>query len=191
MSSIDDLIRERLQKLRADDSPNSDLPSSSTLSGHLPKPNKATAAEQVEDLLAQIAAESHLEAEVKKSEGDIDTAIKSRLERLKSREGCNFSHQKTPLVSSEIKTDDIHDEDFFNNSSCSELLNLHSDTSSDQSCNETSDSEDLDNSCVICDKKPTLICLGCDKDFYCNSCYKQYHSSGERHKTVPYSNKAS
>ncbi|XP_014272196.1 abscission/NoCut checkpoint regulator [Halyomorpha halys] len=191
MSSIDDLIRERLRKLRADDSPNSDLPSSSTQGDQLPKPNKATAAEQVEDLLSQLAAESHLEAKDKKSEGDIDTVIRFRLEKLKSREGCNFSHQSIPLVSSENKSDDIHDEDFFNKSSCSELLDLHSDTNSEQSCGETSGSEDLDNFCVICDKKPTLICLGCDKDLYCNSCYKQFHSSGERHKTVPYSNKTS
>ena len=196
MSSIDDLIRERLQKLRTSDQENTtvNIPSTSTKTNPLPNKITTSAAEQVENLLAQLSEETNLEVKFKKSEGDFDAQIRSRLEKLKSREGCNFTHKTLSSVTPASKSnDDIHDEDFFKQSSCSELLNLetdHNDTDTDKSCDsELSDSES-DIVCTICDKKPSLICFGCDKDLYCTLCFKQFHSSDEKHKTVPYFNKS-
>lgn len=185
MSDIDELLRKRLDKLRAEDSDELPPPKPST-SGYLPKPNKKTAPEQVEDLLAQLSDETSLQSKEKDRAIDIDSQLKSRLERLKSREGCEFLSSTGSSIPKSATKDELTDEEFFDTCACTDLLaDLGHDSDKDSLSEDSSNSGTL---CGVCDeRKPSLICVDCDKDYYCHKCFKEFHDDeDDKHKTVPY-----
>lgn len=182
MSDIDELIRKRLENLRGASSSKASASSSAVL----PKENKKPAQEQVEDLLKQLADETAITGKIIDKSLDIDTQIKARLERLKSRDDCDFQTTKSSVISKVTKNEDIVDEAFFDKAStCDDLLadlGIGSDNDSD-----TERSDCSDTCCALCNEnKPTLMCIDCDKDYYCRKCYEEYHSDDDEHKAVPY-----
>lgn len=181
MSSIDDVIRQRLDKLKE----NNPSASASTTSP-IVRIVKKTDAEQVQSLLTQLSEETSLDEKSQFRSADIDSQIKSRLVRLKSREGCDFPPAKPSSRPKQPTPEPIEDKEFFENCSCSKLL-ADLEISKDVDSNYSDESDTAESTCVICyENKPSLVCLGCDKDPYCSSCFKEFHSDDDDHKTVPY-----
>lgn len=160
MSNIDDLIRERLNKLR-----NESLLPTSVSSSNLPPPNKKSSVEEVEFLLQQLTAQTDLDEKSSSEKFDVDSQIRQRLDRLKA--------ESQGLVGALKK------------STTSALMSPMDEVVPPPTTIADLDVGSDDDTCVMCDSAPSILCAGCYNDLYCQKCFAENHDPGENHQTKP------
>uniref|UniRef100_A0A4P6D8B0 Uncharacterized protein n=1 Tax=Rhodnius prolixus TaxID=13249 RepID=A0A4P6D8B0_RHOPR len=192
MSAVDEVIRERLRKLRCDEQAASGSLTSEK-SDSLPKPSKKTNVEQVDDLLKQLTDESVLDEAYGKDKTEIDAQIRRRLERLKVWElgppKASFKEigrlKSVPDVVNELLSrpglhrHDVEDEMVEDDDRDSGKMSADDGSSSD-------DSDSPPNYCVFCKSEPSIVCIDCYKDSYCSKCFNEFHEPEDDHKTFTY-----
>ncbi|BES92637.1 unnamed protein product [Nesidiocoris tenuis] len=159
MSKIDDLIRERLSKLRSEAQIPSAEPSSS-----MPTPSKKSSVEEVEYLLQRLTAQTELEEKTMNDRLDVDSQIRQRLEKLKAESAVfvGTGRRTTPMNVQPMEDvgppppsfDELRTPDY-----------------------------DSDDTCCMCDSAPKLVCSGCFNDLYCQECFTENHDPAENHQT--------
>ncbi|KAF6213261.1 hypothetical protein GE061_010979 [Apolygus lucorum] len=166
MSNIDDLIRQRLSKLRSE----SQIPAAAPSSA-LPPPKKSSV-EEVEFLLQQLSAQTELEEKSMNDRLDIDSQILQRLERLKAESGGLLGARKS--ASSQSST------------AAAARLEPSEDMPPPPMSLEDMGSDSDAGECVMCDATPSISCAGCFNDLYCQKCFSECHDPGENHQAKPF-----
>uniref|UniRef100_A0A0K8S3N7 Zinc finger FYVE domain-containing protein 19 n=2 Tax=Lygus hesperus TaxID=30085 RepID=A0A0K8S3N7_LYGHE len=167
MNNIDDLIRQRLNKLRSE----SQIPAAAPSSA-LPPPKKSSV-EEVEFLLQQLSAQTELEEKSMNERLDIDSQILQRLERLKAESG-GLVGARIPSASS------------LTSAAAAARLEPSDDLPPPPMSLDDLGSDSDAGECVMCDATPSISCGGCFNDLYCQKCFSECHDPGENHQAKPY-----
>uniref|UniRef100_A0A182YAQ1 Uncharacterized protein n=1 Tax=Anopheles stephensi TaxID=30069 RepID=A0A182YAQ1_ANOST len=210
----DELIRSKLEALKANDpedqqEPGSDPPPTTGDNSDIERrlaalkgveyrdykdasqrfmaPDNRTAEQQVQDLLGQFVEETKLINVMDDKRAEQDEEIVKRLNALK--EFPTAGETVAPGSGARPPRTTLPDSDSDEEGRLE--AKLHLDDALEEEPSGPSASGDLGEElpwCTICNEDAVLRCRGCDNDLYCRGCYKEFHYDEDpnEHPTVPF-----
>ncbi|KAL1123223.1 hypothetical protein AAG570_002310 [Ranatra chinensis] len=173
MSSVDDLIAQRLKKLKNEPEISS---SAVGATGGLARVPRKTDAECIDELLEKMSSEVQLDSAGESRSVDVDSEIQARLERLK-----DWTRKLQPSPTKPALRDVV-------DQVMADVAVIEISEPDTPPSGQEDDADELP-WCVICNEDAALRCLGCSRDLYCQRCFKEFHDEeDEMHLSEAYKN---